>query len=378
MKKIQTPTWFTESLNLAERFSEEIRIPAGRAEEWLKTLYDSWNSPEERPLLLSAWKKLSQEEKRIESRLRLREWKDLDSDQLVAILYNFIAVKMAQENFLPTHSDDPVIRTFLVSNVLLFNALSQLETDTRDNFGVSQFARMNVLDRALMPVLKWSWYNMAGPFAASEIKRRGSGHVGYGFALLLLQMRPDRKTNAPASMFLHSDPDKLLRTLTKAVFGATFRHKKTGRKMSVPRRWRKGKKEAERDLPGDIAEHINSAIRMSDPAEALAQSLNGVLNIVPKAIGNEITKKARPKKRVFALVFDDAAVSEAPDSGWQLEDWVRARELDERLKEHEFSHRYLKLDMPANTTKKKRAKALSITDRQLRRDEQKVREILKK
>lgn len=288
---------------------------------------------------------------------------------------------------MPSYCDDPEIRAFLLSNLLLFNSMDQLDTNPQNDFGVAQFKLLSTTHRALTPVLRWSWYYMAGPFAASEIKSRvaaseiksrGSKHVGYSFALLLLRMKPERKINEPLSLFLHSDPDALLKTLCNAVFGATFPYKGTGREMSVRRRWRKEMKEADCDLPGDIVKHINSTIRMNDPVEALAQSLSGVLNIVPKAIGNKIAKNARRKMRDIEIVFDDATISEAPDNDWRPEDWLRAGELVARLKGQEFVRRYLELDMPANTTKKKRAEALGITDRQLRRDGQKIRAILKK
>lgn len=62
MKKAQTPQWFTDSLELGERFVDEIRISPEYADEWVKTLYDAWISPETRPELLNLWATLSQED----------------------------------------------------------------------------------------------------------------------------------------------------------------------------------------------------------------------------------------------------------------------------------------------------------------------------
>ena len=99
--------------------------------------------------------------------------------------------------------------------------------------------------------------------------------------------------------------------------------------------WRRTPKELQPELTGQIAITLDNKWGHLDPLEGWARSLDGELNILPRAVRNDVVDQARRDRRQNLVIEfrdqtgpdDDGDGSGNPSLSKEQEDRVRLREL---------------------------------------------------
>lgn len=263
--------------------------------------------------------------------IKRTDWGKVPALELIQILENSLAVSIVESTSVP--NQPPLVQRWLYYNGLM-------------NKGVHLKAKDKISPPVLL-LFRAEYFNQALEYASAEIVRRSRKHVGFHAAKLLWLMA--------YSVRDQKDADSALLSLRKAAWG------------QIPARLRAA---AVHDLSQQIPVTLHNKWGSLEPRQVLARSLEGKLNIAPRAIRDAFVKDARreKKRQEFEVLFDPQELShvEIQFSTENPENIISSNELYEMLRSDVTARRILVSRLDGVKTQAEIAKEWGVTTRTIK------------
>jgi len=250
-------------------------------------------------MMVRIWKRVWAVQVIVHDALGIMNWSQVPSHTLVAIAEAYVALQTSIHTFLPSRFDDLdlALRRSLYISALVIDGLEEAEKGDPP------------------PLLRTHCTTlifMAGshPHLDAELARREREHVGFHAGKLLLLMAGFRRMGRIAESAFAPDAVHAVETLRKAA-------------------WRMTPGEKRDELTGGIPLTLHDRWGSLDPFDALARSLDGELDIAPRAIRDALVKQAsrEDRTREIEVIFQERPGAEDEKGPRSWEDVLPSKEL---------------------------------------------------